>query len=89
MHKGDKMVFARININDYTNRVLNVIKAKFGLNDKSQAINKFAEMYGEDLVEKEVRDEYIKEIIKIEKEHFKKYGYRKMSIKELDKLCDL
>ncbi|HQT45132.1 MAG TPA: DUF2683 family protein, partial [Candidatus Micrarchaeota archaeon] len=43
------MVFAQIELNDYTNRVLNVLKAKFGLKDKSEAINKFAEIYGDEI----------------------------------------
>ena len=42
------MVYARITLNDYANKVLNVVKAKFSLNDKSEAINKFVEMYGEE-----------------------------------------
>ncbi len=36
-----------------------------------------------------MRDEYIKKILAIEKRHLKKYGYRKMSIEELDRLCGL
>lgn len=63
-----------------------VVKAKYELKDKSEALNKFVEAYGENEVEKEVKDSYIKKILKIEEEHFKKYGYRKMSDKELDKL---
>lgn len=34
----------------------------------------------------EVKESYIKKLLKIEKEHFKKYGYRHMSIEELEKL---
>jgi hypothetical protein len=33
------MVQAVINIEENTNRVLNIVKAKFGLRDKSEAIN--------------------------------------------------
>ena len=44
----------RAEIDDYTNRVLGVIKEKFGLKDKSLALSKFAELYGEEFVEKEV-----------------------------------
>ena len=83
------MVFARVNINEYTNKVINVIKAKFDLKDKSQAINKFAELYGDDIVEKEANDKYIKKIIEIEEKHLKIYGKKKMSLKELDKLCEV
>ena len=83
------MVYARITLNDYANKVLNVIKAKFDLNDKSEAINKFIEMYGDEVVEKDVNDEYLKKVIDIEKKHFQKYGQRKMSVEELDKIGDL
>ena len=83
------MVYARITLNDYANKVLNVFKAKFSLNDKSEAINKFVEMYGEEVVEKEANDEYVKKVIKMTDEHIKKYGYRKMNLKELDKISGL
>ncbi len=82
------MVFARLNLNEYANKVLNVVKAKFDLKDKSEALNKFVEMYGEDVVEKEASDEYIKKIIEIDESHMKKYGNKKMTIKELDMLCE-
>ncbi|MEK6857561.1 MAG: antitoxin, partial [Nanoarchaeota archaeon] len=68
------MVFARLTLSDYANTVLNVVKARFGLNDKSQAINKFIELYGEEVVEKDANDKYIKKLLEIEARHFKKYG---------------
>jgi oligoendopeptidase F len=83
------MVFARLSLTEYTNRVLNVIKAKFGLHDKSEALNKFAELFGEELVDKEAKEKEIKELIKTCNNHFKKYSHRKMSMRELDKLCGI
>ena len=80
------MVFAQVSLNDYTNRVLGVVKAKFGLNDKSEALNKFVELYGDDLVEKEASEEYVKKILKISEEHHKKHPNRTMTMDELDKL---
>jgi hypothetical protein len=80
------MVYARVELNDYTNKVLNVIKAKYDLNDKSEALNKFAELYGEKEVEKQVSDKYVRKILRMEEQHFKKHGYKKMTGKELDKL---
>jgi len=88
-HGGYNMVLARIELNEYTNKVLNVIKAKYDLKDKSEAINKFAEMYGEDYVEFEVKEEYLKKLIKIGKDHIKKYGYKTMTLEELDKICGI
>lgn len=85
--RGNKMVSARIKLSDYANRVLNVVKAKFGLTDKSEAINKFVEMYGDELVEKDANEEYVKKLLDIDERHVKKYGKRKMTLKELDALC--
>lgn len=83
------MVNLRAQISDYANRVLGVIKEKYGLKDKSEAINKFAEMFGEEFIEKEVKEEAIKELIKTCNDHIKRRGLKKMSIKELDKLCGM
>jgi len=84
--EGRKMVDARVSLSEYTNRVLGVVKAKYGLRDKSEAINKFVEEYGAEEFEPQVKDSYVKKLQKIEKEHLKKYGYRNMGIKELDAL---
>ncbi len=85
----EKEISARIRLNNYANRVLSVIKAKYGLNDKSEAINKFAEIYGDEIVEKEANEEYVKKIIDIANKHLEKYGHRKMSFEELDRLCEV
>jgi hypothetical protein len=62
------MVQAIININDETNRILNIVKAKFGLKDKSQAINVMAYQYSGEILEPELRPEYIKKARKIMRE---------------------
>ena len=82
------MVLARLEINNYANQVLNVVKAKFNLNDKSEALNKFIEIFGDNFIEKESNEEYAQKVILIANNHFKKYGKRKMSLKELDVLCE-
>lgn len=83
------MVYARITLNDYANKVLNVIKAKFDLNDKSEAINKFVDLFGDEVVEKEANDDYVKKVIAMSKRHFSKYGYHRMSQKEFKELFEL
>jgi len=83
------MISARLNLTEYSNKVLNMIKIKFDLKDKSEALNKFMNMFGEEIVEKEAKDAYIKRLIEIDERHLKKYGNRKMSLKELDKLCEV
>jgi len=80
------MVDARVELSKYSNKVLTVVKAKYDRKDKSQAINKFIETYGDNEVEHEVKDSYVKKLLEIEEKHFKKYGFRKMSDKKLDRL---
>jgi hypothetical protein len=82
------LISARVELNDYTNKVLGIIKIKFGLRDKSEALNKFIEIYGDNVIEKEVNDKYLKKVIFISENHLKKYGKRKMSLQELNKLCE-
>ncbi len=59
------MVQAIININEHANTILNIIKAKFRLKDKSAAINTMAELYEEKVLEPQLRPEYIATAIKI------------------------
>lgn len=62
------MVKAIININERANRVLNIVKAKHGLRNKSDAINKVVNEYGRSLLEPELRPEFIEKIKKRQKE---------------------
>ena len=75
------MVQAIINIEDQTNRVLNIVKAKFGLKDKSEAINIMAEQYEKELLEPQLRPIYIEKLQKIKKQK----GISFKSVKELRK----
>ena len=61
------MVQAVINIDENTNRVLNIVKAKFGLKDKSQAINLVVSDYEKNSLEPELKPQYIEKINNIEK----------------------
>jgi hypothetical protein len=59
------MVKAIINIDDRTNRVLNIVKAKYGLKDKSSAIELVTKQYETELLEPELKPEYIDKAKKI------------------------
>ncbi|MEK6897544.1 MAG: antitoxin [Nanoarchaeota archaeon] len=83
---AEESVSARVELGEYANRVLGIIKIKYGLKDKSEALNKFIELYGDDILEKDATEEYVKKVIEISNKHFKKYGYKKMSLQELDNL---
>jgi hypothetical protein len=62
------MVKAMIDIDKRTNQVLNIVKAQYGLKDKSEAIEKVVDIYEEEVMEPELRPEYIEKIKKIRKE---------------------
>ncbi|OIO64975.1 antitoxin [Candidatus Woesearchaeota archaeon CG1_02_57_44] len=78
------MVQAMINITDRSNRVLNVIKAKYGLKDKSEAIEMVVSRYQTEFLEPELRPEYIEKMKKIEKGKFHAYESVKALREELE-----
>jgi hypothetical protein len=59
------MVQAFIDINERANRIINILKAKYGLKDKSQAIELAMDIIEKEHLEPELRPEYIKKIEKI------------------------
>jgi hypothetical protein len=78
------MVKAIVKIDERANRVLNIIKAKYGLSDKSQAINLMAMQFESKILEPELRPEFIKSLEKSKKEKAikvkdfaKRYGLKK------------
>lgn len=72
---------AIIELEEKANRIVNIVKAKYGLRDKSEAINKIAEDYGEEMLEPELRPEFIKKLKRIGKEKVIKIG----SVKDFEK----
>ncbi|MBD3204281.1 DUF2683 domain-containing protein [Candidatus Woesearchaeota archaeon] len=68
------MVKAIINIDDHTNRILNIVKAKFGLNDKSEAIEAMAMQYESEILEPQLRPEFIEKMKKLGKDKSVKVG---------------
>ena len=68
------MVQAIINISEKANRVLNIVKAKYGLKDKSEAINVMAEEYEESVMEPELKPEFIEKMKRIQKQPSIKVG---------------
>ncbi len=59
------MVQAVIDIPKKVNMVLNVVKAKYGLKDKSQAIELVVNEYEQEFLEPELRPEYVEKLKKI------------------------
>jgi len=62
------MVQAVISLTDYENRILNIVKGKYGLRNKSEAVEHIIRSYEEDMLEPELRPEYIEKLKKIDKE---------------------
>ena len=62
------MTQALIKLNENINRVLNIVKAKYDLKDKSETIEFIVKKYIEYENEPELKPEFIKKINKIKKE---------------------
>ena len=73
-NKGDNMVQAIVNIGEYEDRILTIVKGKFGFKNKSEAINFVIDKYEEDLLEPELKPEFVEEMKNLEKKgKFKTY----------------
>ncbi len=62
------MVKAIVDISESANRVLNIIKAKENLTNKSDAINLIVSIYGKEMLEPELRSDFIRELLEAQKE---------------------
>ncbi len=74
------------NIDEYTSRLLGIIKEVYGLRDKAEALNFFAHKFGKNLLQDKLNKDFLKEVQKIEKQHMKKYPNRRMTLKQLKTL---
>ncbi len=68
------MVQAIVSLGEYEDRLLTIVRGKFGLKNKSDAINFVIDKYGESLLEPELRPEYKEEIRKIDRGKFKAFN---------------
>ena len=75
------MVQNIIELGEREDRVLNIVKAKFGLRNKSEAIAFITQRYEDSFLEPELRPEYIEKLQKIRKGKYIKFN----SIDELRK----
>ena len=62
------MVQAMIQISDEANQILNIVKARYGLKDKSDAIEKVVIEFGGDFLEPQLRTEFIQKMKERQKE---------------------
>ena len=75
------MVQAMIEISNEANQILNIVKARYNLKTKSEAIAKIVIECGANILEPELRPEYLEKLNKIRNGKFIKFG----SIEELRK----
>ena len=73
------MVQAIVNIGDHQDRIINIVKGKFGLKNKSQAVNLIIDKFEDEILEPELRPEYLRDLEKTDKGKFRTFS----SIKEL------
>ncbi len=66
------MVQAVVKLSEHSNRILNIVKAKYGLRDKSEAIEKIATEYEAEILEPELRPEFVQSVQQAQKGKFKK-----------------
>lgn len=78
------MVQAMIEISEEANQILNIVKARYNLKTKSEAIVKIVIECGGNILEPELRPEYLEKLQKIEKEK----GISFKNISELRKIIE-
>ncbi len=79
------MVQAVINIQEETNRILNIVKAKYGLNDKSAAIELVVAEYEENFLNQQEKTKKNKEHEKW-KQDLKKRNLKYQALSDADKI---
>jgi len=62
------MVQSIIDMSENEDRIINIVKAKYGLKNKSQAVAMLVKIYEDSFLEPELRPEYVKKLRKIQKE---------------------
>ncbi len=83
------MVQTRLEMDDYTSRVLDVIKGRFGLRNRSEALKRLALEAGNEYIDLAPNELALKELDAIYEDHKKKYTNRKMNNAQLKKLLEL
>ncbi|MEK6811305.1 MAG: DUF2683 family protein [Nanoarchaeota archaeon] len=73
-----------IEISEEANQILNIVKARYNLKTKSEAITKIVIECGGNILEPELRPEYLEKLQKIEKEK----GISFKNISELRKIVE-
>ncbi|MFW5991020.1 MAG: DUF2683 family protein [Candidatus Nanoarchaeia archaeon] len=70
------MVNAMIKISDEANQILNIVKAKHNLKDKSEAIDYVTKEYGQECLEPELRPEFVEKMRQRQQEKTVKVDFK-------------
>ncbi len=89
MIKGDIVTETRFDLDDYSLKVLDVVKGKHGLKNRNEALKKLLDDVGEEYVEKVPNESALRELDRIYEAHKKKYPNKTMTEKELNKILGL
>ncbi|MBI2575765.1 DUF2683 family protein [Candidatus Woesearchaeota archaeon] len=80
------MVQTLLELGERQDRVINIVKGKYGIKNKSSAINFVINKYEEEFLEPELRPEYAEKIRKLEKEgeflHYKDFESFKRAMED-------
>ena len=73
---GEPMIQAMVKLGEREDRVLTIVKGKYGFKNKSEAVNFVIEKFEEEFLEPELRPEFVQKINSIEKQNkFKSYKH--------------
>ena len=78
------MTSAIVNLTEENSRLLNIIKAHFGIKNKSDAINFVVENFPKKELVLEVRPEYLRKLRKLRKQKGKVYNSAEEMFKEFE-----
>lgn len=83
------MIEARFKMDEYTKRVLDVIKGKYGLSNRNEALKQLIEIEGYKYVEPQANEAILKEIDAEYEAYKKKHPRRKMKDEELRSILNV
>ena len=83
------MIQARFELDEHTARVLDVIKGKYGLKNRDEALRRLALETEDKYVEQKANEEVLRELDKTYEKHKQTNKNRKMTNKELKRLLNV
>ena len=80
-------VTLNLKLDSFSNNVLDMVKATYGLSNKSEAVNYIIHSTAQEIIEPQVREEFARKVLAETAEWEKKYNFtRKTTPKELEEL---